>query len=175
MNYLTKVISTTVDKLNRRVVKILKQGKSDVQTAFDISSFGIDGNPTKDLIAVYADTNENGKPVIIGYINKNKKAGIGELRFFSTDENGEEKFYVWLKNNGVIEIGGNTNYAVKFNELKVEFNKLKASHNDLLTEYKTHTHTGVTVGSGVTGTTVSTQSPNDSDIENAKQDKIKTI
>lgn len=174
MNFLVKVISTEVDSLKRRIVKLLRFGRSDVQTAIEVSPYGIDSNPIKDMVAVYAETSEKGKVTIIGYLNKNQQAGIGELRTFSTDNNGVEKFYTWLKNDGTMEIGGNSNFAVKFNELKTEFNALKKSHNDFLTEYKTHVHTGGTI-SGSTGTTVSTQFPNTSNIDNAKNDKIKTI
>jgi hypothetical protein len=163
-----------VDAATRRLIKVLRFGKSDVQTPFDVSPFGIDGHAIKDMIAVYSETGEKGKAVIVGYINKNKLAGVGELRLFSTDQNGSEKFYVWLKNDGFLELGGAQNFAVKFNELKTEFNSLKESHNNLLTEYIAHVHTGGTI-SGSTGTTVSTQTPNAANIDNAKNEKIKTI
>lgn len=172
MNFV-KVISTQISNL-KRSIKVLRFGRSDVQTAVECMPYGIDGSPIKDMIAIYAETGKRGEVAIIGYINKNQKADIGELRLFSTDTSGNEKFYVWLKGNETIEIGGNTNYAVKFNELKTEFNALKKSHNDFLTEYKAHVHTGGTI-SGSTGPTTSTQLPNTSNIDNAKNDKIKTI
>lgn len=174
MNFLTKVISTEIDNLKRRVIKVLRFGKSDVQTCIEALPYGIDSNPIKDMVAVYAETSEKGKIAIIGYFNKNQKAAVGELRLFSTDANGFEKFYTWLKNDGTMEIGGNTNFAVKYNELQTEFNALKKSHNDLLTEYKTHVHAVTAVGSP-TAATISTQTPNTSDITQSKNDKIKTI
>jgi hypothetical protein len=174
MLVLSKTISTQITKLYRSI-KVLRYGNGDYQTPMEAMPYGFDSNPIKDMVAVYAPTAEKGKSVIVGYLNKNQKAGIGELRLFATDESGTEKFYTWMKADGTMEIGGDTNYAVKFNELKTEFNNLKKSHNDLLTEYKTHVHPGVTVGMGSTGATVSTQTPNTSDIDNAKNDKIKTI
>lgn len=176
MNNFVKVISTEIDTIKRRVVKILRFGKSDVQTALECGPYGIDSNPIKDMVAVYAPTEEKGKVAIIGYINKNQKALPGEFRMFSTDANGAEKFYVWLKNDETIEIGGNSNFVVKFNELKTEFNALKKSHNDLLTEYQAHVHVlTLSSGTGTAAPTVSTQTPNTSNIDNAKNDKIKTI
>lgn len=176
MNNFVKVISTEIDTLKRRIVKVLRFGKSDVQTAIECGPYGIDSNPIKDMVAVYGETTEKGKVTIIGYINKNQKAGIGEFRTFATDENGTEKFYTWMKSDGTMEIGGGANFAVKFNELKTEFNALKQSHNDFLTEYKTHTHVlTLTSGTGTAAPTVSTQTPNTSNIDNAKNDKIKTI
>jgi len=175
MNNFVKVISTEIDTIKRRVVKILRFGKSDVQTALECGSYGIDSNPIKDMVAVYAPTEEKGKVAIIGYINKNQKALPGEFRMFSTDANGTEKFYVWLKNDETIEIGGDSNFAVKFNELKTEFNALKTDYNNHINEYNLHTHLGVTVGSGATGITTPSTNTNTSNIDNAKNDKIKTI
>lgn len=171
---LVKVFSSNTNDLKQRLIKVLRMGRNDVQTSIQAAPYGVDSNPVKDMVAVYGKTETDGSTVIIGYLNKNSLADVGELRLFSTDANGSEKFYTWLKNDGTIEIGGNQNFAVKFNELKTEFNKLKQSHNDLLTEYKMHVHTGGTI-SGSTGTTTSTQLANTSNIDNAKNDKIKTI
>lgn len=171
---LVKVFSSNTNDLKQRLIKVLRMGRNDVQTSIQAAPYGVDSNPVKDMVAVYGKTETDGSTVIIGYLNKNSIAGVGELRLFSTDASGAEKFYTWLKNDGTIEIGGNQNFAVKFNELKTEFNKLKQSHNDLLTEYKMHVHTGGTI-SGSTGTTTSTLLANTSNISNAKNDKIKTI
>lgn len=171
---LVKVFSSNTNDLKQRLIKVLRMGKRDVQTSIQATPYGVDSNPVKDMVAVYSKTETDGSTVIVGYLNKNSIAAVGEFRVFSTDANGVEKFYTWLKNDGTIEIGGNQNFAVKFNELKTEFNKLKQSHNDLLTEYKMHVHTGGTI-SGSTGTTTSTLLANTSNISNAKNDKIKTI
>ncbi|HXP52431.1 MAG TPA: hypothetical protein VN922_20930, partial [Bacteroidia bacterium] len=117
----------------------------------------------------------NGASVIMGYINKNQKALTGEMRLFSTDAQGAEQMYVWLRNNGYLELGGDTNFAVKYNQLETEFNKLKTDHNNLLADFKALIHPGVTVGTGSTGAYVSTLTPNTSDITQVKNDKIKTI
>lgn len=80
-----------------------------------------------------------GKVAIVGYFNKNQKAGVGELRTFSTDSNGVEKFYTWLRVTA-LKIGGNDNFAVKYNELKIEYDKTKT----YLTTLKTATQTVAT-------------------------------
>jgi hypothetical protein len=49
-------------------------GKSDVRECIEVSPYGIDSNPIKDMIALYGPTGENGKDVIIGYLNKNRTA-----------------------------------------------------------------------------------------------------
>lgn len=119
---LVKVLDSSIDLLNRRLVKVLRLGKSDVQTPFAVSPFGVDSNPIKDMIAVYSDTGEKGKTVIIGYINKNQLADKGELRLFSTDEAGILKKYIWLKNDDTIEIGGDTDNMVRYSALATAFN-----------------------------------------------------
>lgn len=172
---LVKVYSTSINNLKQRIVKILRFGKYDVQTPYETSPYGIDSNPISNMIAIYGSTSDLGDNVIIGYINKNQKAAVGEFRTFATDSNGNEKFYTWMKSDGTMEIGGDSNFAVKFNELKAEFNKLKTNFNNHLTEYDLHTHLGVTAGMGATGITTASTNTNTSNIDNAKNDKIKTI
>lgn len=171
---LVKVISTEI-KNARLFVKVLRYGKSDIQTPKQVTPFGVDSNPVKDMVAVYAKCGSDNNNVIIGYINKNSIAKVGEFRLFSTDKDGNEKFYYYLKDDGTTEIGGDTNFAVKFNELKTEFNKLKNDFNNFVTtKYNTHTHPGGTI-SGNTAVTTMVGTANTSNIDNAKNDKIKTI
>ncbi|MCE3278029.1 MAG: hypothetical protein K0S44_220 [Bacteroidetes bacterium] len=171
---LVKILSNEVNSYLQRVLKFRRFGLSDVQTAIEAAPFGTDGNVPKDWIAVYGPTATKGEAVIIGYLNKNQMAKVGELRHYSTDADGNEKFYTWLRNDGTYEIGGDTNWAVKFNELKTEFNKLKDDYNNHINEYNLHIHSGGTV-SGSTGTTTPSTNINVSNIDNAKNDKIKTI
>ena len=172
---LTKVISTSANKLKQLIPKVLVRGRADVQEAIQASPYGVDSNPIKDMVAVYSRTENDGSVVIIGYLNKQSLAETGEYRTFSTDDSGEIKFYTWLKKDGTYEMGGDSNFAVKYNELATEFNKLKTDFNNHITEYNTHTHSVISVGSP-SGTPI-TPSPivNVSDITQAKNDKIKTI
>lgn len=116
---LAKLISSEIDSLKRRVVKALGRGKSDVQTAYEAMPFGIDSRALKDMIAVFADTEGKGESVIIGYILKNQlqKVKLGETRIYSTDANGVQKFEIYLKDDGTIEIGGSANNLVKYTPL----------------------------------------------------------
>ncbi|MBE9490873.1 MAG: hypothetical protein IMY67_11305 [Bacteroidetes bacterium] len=94
-------------------------GGEDTQTAIQAAPFGIDSNPVPDLIAVYAQTSEAGRTVLIGYLNKEQVAAVGETRLFATDANGNEqvKGYIHLKNDETIEIGGNTDNMIRFSPL----------------------------------------------------------
>ncbi len=156
---LVKIISTEIDNLNQRVSKFLRFGLKDVQTAIQTAPYGIDSNPIKDMIAIYGATSEKGKPVIIGYINKNQLADVGETRIFSTDENGVVKTFIFLQNDGTIEIGGSVDNMVRFSDLETGFNQLKS-------DYNAHVHASV----GALPTPISTAS-----ISGSKINEIKTL
>jgi hypothetical protein len=165
---LVKIISNSVVS-GKRILKFLKYGLSDVRTAPESAPWGIDCNAPKDAIAVYVKTEHNGDDVIIGYINRNQLAEIGGLRLYS--ENG----YMYLRQNGNLELLGNSNFAVKYNELETAFNEVK---NDLNT-LKNLFSSWVTVPSDggaslkiITATWSAT--PLIEQIELSKNDKIKT-
>jgi hypothetical protein len=184
-----KVISTSFDEFKRLIVKVLYRGKitdgrGDVRTPIEASPFGIDSNPTEKKVAIYIQPTQ-GQYYTIGYLNTNRLAETGETRFFSTDNEGALKAYVWLKKDGILELNGKDNFAVKFNQLKTEFNKLKSDFNDLVdvvnsnsTLIGTHTHPYYNVAVPATtspwGTSGQMGAPNTSNIDTAKNIKIKT-
>ena len=117
---ISKILSSSIDK-GRRILKILRLGKEDIQTSYEAMPYGIDSVPIKDLIAIQMETAERGKSVIVGYINKNQIADVGELKIFATNSQGVEQGFVHLKNDGtitangtVIELNGNIDNVVKF-------------------------------------------------------------
>lgn len=162
---LVKVISSSIDDMQRRIVKFLRFGKSDVQTSVEVSAYGIDSNPIKDMVAVYAETGEKGKTVIVGYINKNQMAAVGETRLFSTNSLGVQQTYVWLKANGDIEVGGNTDNIVKYTPLNTAMTTLAATLNAQLVAIAA----GIAAGGGSYSPATITI-----DISSAKVDKVKT-
>lgn len=99
-----------------RSLKVLAFGNTAV-TADECAPFGIDSNPLQNMIAIYADTEECGEPVIIGYLNQNQLAANGETRLFSLMPNGTLSIYAWLKNNGTMELAGNENNLVRYTAL----------------------------------------------------------
>lgn len=173
---LVKIISTAFDSFKRRVPKFLRKGLHDVQTAFEAAPYGIDSNPVKDMIAIYSPTSEKGKTVIIGYLNKNQLAEVGEFRAYSTNAQGALQTYMWLKGNGDILLGGDASHLTKFEELQTSFNELRDFVNNFITtKYNVHTHTYVNVSAPATtspSTTVGTTTS--VTINSAKADKVKT-
>jgi hypothetical protein len=171
---LVQVISSSFNDAKNRVVKFFRYGPSDVQTSLEVSAAGVDSNPVKGMVALYAATSKKGKTVIIGYIKKDQLADVGELRLFSTNAQGAQKTYLWLKNDGNMEVGGDDDNLVRYSELKKAFDELKGDVNGLIQKFNTHVHPGVTSGLSSTLITVTLADPSTADVSGAKIDKIKT-
>lgn len=175
---LVKTISTELDNLNRRIVKFLRFGRSDVQTSLQASAPGVDANPIKDMVAVYAATEEKGKTVIVGYINKNQISKPGEYRTFSTNDEGDEETYIYLKDDGTIEIGGASDNMVRFAPLKEGYDKTKDVSDAIVTIL-----TGPPINEPGNGAPSALQAALSSalsgkstgDIDDSKIDEIKTL
>lgn len=159
-----KVISTEITNFVRRI-KFFRMGGYDTRTANEISPYGFDSNPIKDMIGIYSDTLVNGRQVIIGYINKNQVAALGESRMFSTDDGGEVKFYVWCKNDGTLHLGGSADNLVRFSKLEQAFNDLQDKWNNFASAYSPG-------GPSIVGTPP-TAEESSADISEAKIDEIK--
>jgi len=164
-----KTDTTTIDSLKRLIVKVLRLGTQDVQTSRQIAPFGLDSNPIKDMVAIQSETSIKGETVVIGYIGKEHVTKVGETRLYSTDSDGGLKSTVHLLDDGTLELLGNDNYAVKYNELETAFNQLKSDFN-------AHTHiTSATVGAALTlGVIAPPTSPSTANISPAKNVNIKT-
>lgn len=174
---LVRIINTSVDNLGRRVAKFFRLGKI-VETATQAAPYGVDAQPIEDCIAVYAQSGIKGKTVIIGYINKNAIADVGEHRIFSTDADGAVQFYIHLKNDGTCDIGGDADNMVRFSELETAFNQLKDDHDTLVTAFNAHMHPTAATGAPSPPTPVPNQIPavpSTADISGAKIDEIKTL
>jgi hypothetical protein len=195
---ISKVISTEWDDVKRLIVKVLFRGKlidgkGDLRTPKELSSYGIDSNPIAGKRAGYAKTGVDGKYYILGYLNTDRKAEPGESRMFSTDDEGGFKFNVWVRKNGEVLIGDSDvpddydNFLTKYNEMKEAFDELVEDHNNLvnlvnslIANFNGHTHAtscGAGAGTAVvtTNTEANTGSESTADMEPAKAEKIKTL
>jgi hypothetical protein len=113
-----------------RMFKVLEYG---AKTANESSPFGVDSHPVNDTTAVMIKTDTISKSVILGFLQKNRKAEKGEIRFYSTDEDGNEKTFLWLRNDGTIEIAGDSDNAVKFIPLDSALQNMVGQINSQLT------------------------------------------
>lgn len=174
----TRVISSSIDNIGRMFIKVLRLGRSDVQDVLEVSPYGVDSRPVKEMVAIYSETSEKGKSVIVGYINKNRLAEIGEHRTFSTDANGDLKFYTWLKADGTLELGGNAKHLARFEELKTGFDQLKSNFNSFVSAFNSHVHPTAASGPPSIPTPVPSVIPvsvSSASIDSSKIDEIKTL
>jgi len=109
----SKIKSATLES-GKRILKVLQFG---IKTADEVSSYGDDANPLKGMTAVYSSTSEAGEQIIIGYINTNQVSKEGEKRIYSQKNDGSISFYIYLKNDGTMEFGGNTDNLVRYSPL----------------------------------------------------------
>ena len=177
MTIFIKVISSIVTN-SQRLIKHLGLGNADVQESRELSPFGVDTRPVKDVLGVRMDTTEKGISVIVGYVQSNRVAKEGESRFYSTDTSGQEVAYMYLTDAGDLELNGNDDNAVRFSELEKGYNELKSDFNALVTAYNSHIHiTTATVGPsptpGVIAPTTSTGQSSSASISASKVDKVK--
>ena len=162
---LIKVISTEIIGKGRRAIKSLRLGKKDIQTPVQAASFGSDANPPANLRAIYLRTGTKGDTVVVGFINVDQLAEVGENRQFSTDENGNLIFETRMRNDGTFEIGGSVDNLIRFAKLDTEMQALAASINTELAKIAT----GITgVGGAYVPGTITIN------ISAAKIDELKT-
>ena len=109
------IVISRVKQAIDEFIKVLRYGKSDVQTADQVAPFGLDSKPIKDVLAVHSTTSSSNDSLILGYIIKlSNKTDEGETYFYSMDASGNIKANILLKKDGVIEINGNTDNAVRY-------------------------------------------------------------
>lgn len=135
----TRIISSTI-KAGRNLAKFRLFGPDDVREKPIAAPYGVDGNPIPKMVGIYAKTGEDGKGVLLGFIQENALADPGELRLFATDQNGVEKCFIWLKNNGTIELNGSADNLVRYSKLKQGFDELRNDFNSLILDYNGHIH-----------------------------------
>lgn len=156
-------------------VKVRVLGKNDIRTATAILPPGIDSKNVKDSTAIIADTGNIDENIILGYTFQSDKTNEGETRIFATDNKGVEVFSIYLKNDGTVEFGGDSDNFVRFSNLQTGFNELKDKVNDFIVKYNSHTHPYLNVTVPATTSVNTSQStPTTATIAGAKIDEIKT-
>jgi hypothetical protein len=116
--------------------------------------------------AIFMQTGEKGKTVIVGYLNRNHISEKGEIRIYSTNESGAVQIFLHLKNDGTAEFGGDADNLVRYSPLNSE---LQAFKNALTVELGL-----IAAGIAIVGG-VYTPGALSIDISNAKIDEIKTL
>ncbi len=173
--YVTTIISTFFDDSARRIIKVFKTGLRAF-TGVETGPFGFDSNPVAGMKAIYCDTNIKGKQVIIGYIKTDQLADVGESRMFSTDQEGELKFYVWCKNDGTLHLGGSADNLIRFAQTKAVIDEIQQDIATLKNAFTTWVIVPSDGGAALKAISASwAGTPLEETIDSAKIDEIKTL
>jgi len=116
---LSKTKGSILDSIGRRIYKIFEIG---AKTAKECAPFGIDSSVPDEFTAIFAKTSNIGESVVIGYIQRNQLAAVGETRMFSLDPDGNLSAFVWAKNDGSLQLNGDAFTAVRFAALQTALN-----------------------------------------------------
>ncbi len=142
----------------------------DPKTSMNAFSPGIEINPANGENLVFTRIkNSSSFLVTIGGINQKiaPDTDRGERRIYSVSSDGETiKAIAKFKNDGVLELNGATDSAVKFADLKTGFDAL-------VTFVNAHIHPFVGLAPGVPGTTAATTPGSTADIDGAESADIK--
>jgi hypothetical protein len=167
--------------IGRIVKSLIKDSLREVQTEIyknmikssrQVLPPGIDCAPIEDDQGVVIIIESEGKSVSIG-VYPDPQAESGEVRFYSRDDNGNQKAYSWHKKDGTLELNGNADFAVAFNDLKTGFDQLKSDFNTFVSvAYNLHTHVSVT-SLGTPTPPVPTGSSTAASIDGSKVDTVK--
>lgn len=168
------IITVNGDIIKRGFRWVKAQFSMDADQAAQVAPFGDDSCPPKGIKGIKSLTDNSSVPVVLGYFNKSIKSAAGEKRFYSVKPNGDEAFYIWLKNDGTCEVGGADDNLVRYSALETAFNELKGKYNDLASKFNTHTHGGVMPGGSLTAVPVAQSTQSSANITPAKISQVKT-
>ena len=151
-----------------RIIKT-RMTKGIIEESKQSMPFGFDANPSKNYVAILAETESNEEPVIIGYLNPRAldSLNIGESIQYSTDKNGNIKATLIARNDGTLEILGKADNMVRYLKLDLGLKNQDTAINTELTKI------AAAINSIVPGSY--TPTPISTDISQSKIDEIKTI
>ncbi len=130
---LSKFKSFTIEN-GKRIIKSMQFG---AKTAKESYPFGFDSVPHENFTAIYAETSNKDESVIIGYINCNQLAAIGESRMYALGSNKEVVSFLWVKNNGELWLNGSGFSAVRYSNLNTGLQNQKTAINAELIKIQT--------------------------------------
>lgn len=144
--------------------------KDDIQTVELMNNAGNGSIPPVGERVVIVQIGAAWKIGIAESDNISPEIEDGECHIYSQD-NDLIKAFIKLLKTGILELNGNTDFAVRFSALETGFNQLKADHNAFLT----HLHGGVTTGGGISGPPAPPVAPSTASIAGAKVEEVKII
>ncbi len=133
--WLTSVISSAIEQGFRKVKAVLT-GKSNVQTGYECSPYGIDSCPVKTTKVIYSYTDNNSEKVALGYVLNNKIAEPGETIVYGTDADGAKTSVLFFTGGEIkfsvatsVSILGDDDNAVRYAALNTGLQNLVTAIN----------------------------------------------
>ena len=146
------------------ILQVRLRSKNDIQTVQLMNPPGDDSVPPIGSKVVIVKVSENYKIAIAQSDNIEPVVDIGEKMIYS-QAGGIIKAFIKFLNDGILEINGNNDFAVRFNALKTGFDTLKSDFNTFLV----HVH-------GASGTPpVPPAIPSAASIDSSKVQEVKII
>ena len=123
----------------------------DVQSVELVNASGVDYNPPPGSQVIVLDLGSAWKVAIASDDGIEPEADLGDYEIYSSDPTGATKIsYVKCTKdalNQLVEINGDADFAVRFNELETAFNQLQSDFDNFVTTvYNLHTHASAPVG-----------------------------
>lgn len=154
----------------RLLLQVQITDADDIHTVEYMSPPGEDSNPPDGAKVLIADVGRAYKIATAADDNIEPSTGEGEKKLYSISGGAIAAFINFL-GSGIIEINGNNDFAVRYNELETGFNQLKTDFNNFVTTYNTHSH--ATAPTGPVSPPSATGSSSSADISAAKVEEVK--
>ncbi len=126
MGRIARWLSSKIDTYIEGVVE------SRINEALKCLLYGASGDNSpplpEDRVLIIEKTG-SGSYVVCGTLSTSQGANPGEKILYSRDSNGTVKSTIKMLSTGIIEINGNSDFAVAFNDLKIGFDQLKSDYN----------------------------------------------
>ena len=108
-------------------------------TATIFGQAGIDSKPLSGDAFAFIEKGTRGGKTVIGFLDTQNASETqdGEVKINGRDSSGVIQSYAFIKADGTIELNGNTDFAVSYNELLTILSQLATDLNTNLTDIKT--------------------------------------
>jgi phage gp45-like len=157
-----------------RILQVELTNTDDVQSIEQMGQVGEDSSPQPGARVIVLDLSPSYRVAVAAEDGVTPAVADGEKEFYSYDSSGSKLATIRLLSDASIELNGNTDFAVAFDDLKVAFDQLRDDFNDFVsTVFNVHAHPGVTAGAASTGPPPVGGSPSSADMAGAKVDSIK--
>lgn len=157
---------------DRLLLQVQITDADDVHTVEYMSPPGEDSNPPDGAKVLIIDVGRAYKIAIAADDNVSPSMAEGEKKLYSISDGAIASFINFLA-SGIVEINGNNDFAIRFNEMQSAFDEMKDDLNQLVNDYTNHKHGGVQSGGGVTAVPDIPGTESTADMAAAKVDEVK--